>query len=157
MKILRIVDDKVQADPELCYRSGTLVVHSLGKIEQDCDGFHSQKYITPPGFFSTRIFWSFVKPKTRTVYIMRILKSPKNTALYLATAADAPTINFRGVNVVKIYNDIMKRVLEINKEFFSAGDQLSIYPMIRSKKNKNGFCLNGPQVRTMHSFVHLSD
>jgi hypothetical protein len=146
MKILRIVDDTVQTAPELCYRSGTLIVHSLGKIEQDRDGFHSKQYITPPGFSSTRIFWSFVKPRTRTVYVMRILRTPNNTAIFMATAADAPSSNFSGESAGKVFTEIMEKVSKANHMYFSHGDLTSVFPMVRSKKNKNGFCLNGPQV-----------
>ena len=146
MKILRVVDDKVKVDHTLCYRSGTLIVHSLGTIEHTRDGFHSKQYITPPGFSSSRIFWSFTKPKTRTVYIMRIVRSQNNAAAYMVTAADAPTITFQGDNVNKLFNDINKRVLTINRNYFSHGDLSSVYPMARSKQNKMAFCLNGAQV-----------
>ena len=149
MKILRVVDEKeAEVDPALCYRSGSLIVHSLGKIEHTRDGFHSKHYITPPGFSSTRIFWSFVKPKTRTVYIMRIVRSPQNSAFYIVTAADAPAETFQGDNVSKVYGAIMKRVMDRNKGSFSHGDLFSVFPMARSKNNRNAFCLNGPQVST---------
>ena len=47
MKIIRVVDDKVQVDHTVCYQSGTSIVHSLGTIEHTRDGFHSKQYITP--------------------------------------------------------------------------------------------------------------
>ena len=146
MKILRVADENIESDDNLCYRSGSLIVHSLGKIEEDCDGFHSKSYITPPGFASTRIFWSFVQPKTRTVYMMRIVRSPSNTAIYIVTAADAPTETFQSNSATKLYTDIMKRVWDLNKCYFSHGDLSSVFPMTRSKNNRNAFCLNGPQV-----------
>ncbi len=145
MKILKVVDDRYEADTSLCYRSGSLVVHSLGKIESDKDGFHSKEYILSAGFSSTRIFWSFVKPKTRTVYFMNIIRSPKNTAFFTVTAADAPSQVFKGDDVSKVYNDVMQRVKNMNKDFFSHGDLFSVYPMERSKNNRPAFCLNGPQ------------
>ena len=146
MKVLRVVDESLEPEDSLCYRSGTLIVHSLGKIEGDCDGFHSKSYITPPGFASTRIFWSFVKPKTRTVYMMRIVETQSKSVMYTVTAADAPTETFQSNSVAKVYNTIMKRVWELNKGYFSHEDLSSVFPMARSKKNKNAFCLNGPQV-----------
>jgi hypothetical protein len=146
MKTLRVGDDDSNVDSHLCLRSGSLVIHSLGTIDDDRDGFHSKRYITPLGFTSSRIFWSFTKPKTRTVYLMRIVQSKENVASFVATASDAPTVNFRSDDVNALYNDIIDRVLDVNKDFFSHGDLLSVFPMVRSKKNRHGFCLNGPQV-----------
>lgn len=145
MKILRVVDEKVEFEPDLCYRSGALVVHSLGEIQVDCDGFHCKEYITPPGFCSTRIFWSFVKPKTRTLYIMQILRSKDNTPLFQLRAADATSLNFQSSDINNLYKEVMAKVWEVNKDFFSHNDLFSAFPMMRSKNNKKGFCLNGPQ------------
>lgn len=39
----------------------------------------------------------------------------------------------------------MKRVWDLNKCYFSHGDLSSVFPMTRSKNNRNAFCLNGPQ------------
>lgn len=153
MKILRVEEDDTNIQSHLCYRSGSLVIHSLGKIDEDRDGFHSKSYITPSGFTSSRIFWSFSQPKTRTVYIMRIVQSKDNVANFIASAADAPTVIFEGGDVNTLYNDIVDRVLNVNKDFFSHGDLLSVFPMERSKKNKTGFCLNGPQVSSDMAFT----
>jgi hypothetical protein len=47
--------DLESSGEELCPRG--LVVHSLRKIEDKRDGFHSEDYITPPpGYFATRVF-----------------------------------------------------------------------------------------------------
>mmetsp|Transcript_12377 Transcript_12377/g.23194 ORF Transcript_12377/g.23194 Transcript_12377/m.23194 type:complete len:2389 (-) Transcript_12377:1254-8420(-) len=145
MKILRVGEDDPNVDSHLCYRSGSLIIHSLGKIDEDQDGFHSKSYITPSGFTSTRIFWSFTKPKTRTVYVMRIVQSKDNIANFIASAADAPTVHFKSHDVNTLYNDIIDKVCGVNKDFFSHGDLFSVFPMVRSKTNKHGFCLNGPQ------------
>jgi len=145
MKILRVAEEKAEVDPSHCIRSGTLVVHSLGQIEPERDGFHSQQYITPHGYSSTRIFWSFMEAKTRTVYFMRIIRSKKNTAFYTVTAADCPTQTFKGDDVCSVYDEIMERVRNVNKDYFSHGDHASVFPMVRSLKNRGAFCLNGPQ------------
>jgi histone-lysine N-methyltransferase SETD1 len=145
MKILRVVDEKVELEADLCYRSGALVVHSLGEIQVDCDGYHSNEYIMPPGFCSSRIFWSYVKPKTRTLYLMQILRSEDNKPLFQLRAADSPSENFHSFDISKLYKEVMTKVWEMNKGFFSHNDLFSVHPIVRSKKNKKGFCLNGPQ------------
>ncbi len=147
MKSLKIGgQNDTKAFVNQCLRLGSLVVHSVGKIQTDIDGFHNRYYIMPPGYTSTRIFWSFVKPKTRTLYFMKIERSSLNLPLFLLTAADAPSKTFQGDDVKKVYREVMEKVWEMNKEYFSHGDLFSVFPMQRSRKQgRNAFCLNGPQ------------
>jgi len=65
-------DVAVNADSDVCYRVGSLIIHSLGEIETNHDGFHSESYIYPPGYVATRIFWSTVFPRTRATYVLKI-------------------------------------------------------------------------------------
>ena len=71
----KVAVEKEPSDPSenlSCSRVGSLVVQSLGDIEQNVDGFHDEKYIMPKGYCATRIFWSGRIPKSRTVYICKI-------------------------------------------------------------------------------------
>ena len=148
MKTLRVSGDKefvLQPDSS-CYRVGTLVIHSLGKIEGDNDGFHSENYITPPGFSSSRIYWSYMHEKRRTVYFMRIERSPKNRARFCLIAADDFNSPIESEDIFEVYKELMKRVSRMYKKYYSDGDMYSIYPMRRKKSKKKHYCLNGPQV-----------
>ena len=151
MKTLRISGDKeVILHPDCsCYRVGTLVVHSLGKIEEDNDGFHSESYITPPGFSSSRIFWSYIHEKRRTVYFMRIERSPRKTARFCLIAADDFNSPIESEDISEVYNEFMKRVSKMYKKYFSDGDMYSVHPMRRKKSKKKHYCLNGPQVSNL--------
>ena len=126
-------------------RVGALVVHSLGVIEQERDGFHCENYITPPGYLASRIFWSTVNPKTRTVYLMSVEKSSAGKPVFTITPADNPFARIKASSCMQAYNILMQRVTEANKSHFSRGDPFSRLPTER-KSTKGAFGLNGHQV-----------
>jgi hypothetical protein len=134
------------AEADLCLRVGALVLHSLGTIEQHHDGFHSENYITPPGYVASRIFWSTVRPRVRTLYVLKIEQpSPKET-LYSILPGDNPSGKITGNSVSQVYSTLMDRVRKVNANYFSQGDLLSKLPMLRRTRRKS-FGLNGAQVR----------
>ena len=127
-----------------CSRVGSIVVHSLGEIDSKSDSFHSDNYIMPPGYMVTRIFWSFIAPRTRTVYMLKIERMVGDTAEFVIIPGDAPAQTIRGSSATSVYNTLMDKVLEINAEFFSFGDMHSKLPTVRRNRRK-AFGLNGPQ------------
>lgn len=150
MKTLIIAPEKSKSDPSdgvggnLCLRVGALVVHSMGAIEQERDGFHNADYITPPGYVATRIFWSTVHPRTRTVYVMTIEKSSGTKPTFTITPADNPSASIKTSSSAHAYNILMKRVDKANTSHFSQGDVFSKLPTQRLSR-KGIFGLNGPQ------------
>ncbi|KAL3664341.1 hypothetical protein V7S43_010665 [Phytophthora oleae] len=52
----------------MCYRVGSLTVHSLGHIFVGNGSFHTRTALYPLGFRSTRIFWSTRQLATRCLY-----------------------------------------------------------------------------------------
>mmetsp|Transcript_4693 Transcript_4693/g.10574 ORF Transcript_4693/g.10574 Transcript_4693/m.10574 type:complete len:1816 (+) Transcript_4693:173-5620(+) len=129
---------------DLCTRVGSLVVHSFGGIEQKKDGFHSENYITPPGYFATRIFWSTVNPRTRTLYIMQIGENDDGAAEYSIIPGDNASGKITGASVAEVYSSLLERVKKVNCAFVSHGDHFTKMPMAR-KYRKRTFGLNGPQ------------
>ena len=139
-------DNSEAAEGSLCARVGALVIHSLGEIEQERDGYHSEDYITPPGYMATRIFWSFVTPKTRTVYVLRIERSANGEKpVFTITPGDNPSAKIRSSSSVQSYNALIDRVRETNSSYFNHGDFFSKLPTSRHSRKKT-FGLNGPQV-----------
>jgi hypothetical protein len=161
-KPLQQEKESSETEGSLCSRVGSLVVHSLGEIEQDRDGFHSENYITPSGYIATRIYWSTVTPRTRTVYVLKIEKSSGGRASFTITPGDNPLSKIKGSSVTQAYNTLVARVKEVNEQHFSHGDLFSKLPTERRSRKKI-FGLNGPQVRlTRHSrlngvVLHASD
>ena len=119
MKILRVVGLKTSTVTDAgenvpCLRIGSLVVHSLGTIEQHFDGFHTRNHITPPGYTSTRIFWSFKKPLTRTLYLMKIDRSPRGHPVFSIRDAEDPNAVIRAKSAEAAYIILMRLVMKAN-------------------------------------------
>ena len=147
MKALLVAPEKkdpseVASDKDLCSRIGTLVVHSFGSIETDADGFHSENYITPPGYVSSRIFWSTRRPRARTAYILKVERSANGQAEYSIIPGDDPTAKIMGTSPGLAYASLLERVKKVNTDYFSHGDMFSKLPMIRRTRRKT-FGLNG--------------
>lgn len=129
-------------DLGLCYRLGGLVVHSLGMIEQDIDGFHSEKYITPPGYTATRIFWSYQVPKTRTVYVLKVDREGRK-AMFSIVAADDPSKVIRSRSMFDAHGSLMSRVRKQNP--MAKVNEWTELPRARGENSK-AYGLNAPQV-----------
>eukprot|EP00526_Cylindrotheca_closterium_P003276 CAMPEP_0113651638 /NCGR_PEP_ID=MMETSP0017_2-20120614/27536_1 /TAXON_ID=2856 /ORGANISM="Cylindrotheca closterium" /LENGTH=1571 /DNA_ID=CAMNT_0000564345 /DNA_START=1 /DNA_END=4716 /DNA_ORIENTATION=- /assembly_acc=CAM_ASM_000147 len=138
------VDASELTDSDICLRVGALTVHSLGTVEQDADGFHSVDYITPPGYLATRIFWSTAHPKTRTIYVLAIEKSPNSKPIFSITPGDNPASSITASTSEEAYRMLMKLVDKANGSHFSNGDPFSRLPTKRGSR-KGTFGLNGPQ------------
>ena len=131
-------------DLSLCYRLGGLVVHSLGSIEQDVDGFHSEKYIMPPGYTATRIYWSYQAPRIRTVYVLKIDREGAK-AMFSIVAADDPSTAIRSRNMSDAYDILMSRIRKQNP--MAKLNEWTELPRARGENNK-AYALNAPQVRS---------
>mmetsp|Transcript_19405 Transcript_19405/g.48327 ORF Transcript_19405/g.48327 Transcript_19405/m.48327 type:complete len:1968 (+) Transcript_19405:387-6290(+) len=136
--------DKDADDASSCPRYGALLVHTLGEIEQSCDGFHTEDYIMPVGYTATRIFWSTVKAKERTVYVLKIEKLASGNPLFSITPGDDPMNKIKASSARKAYDILMDRVLDANTSEFSHGD---LYSKLATERmsSKKFFGLNGPQ------------
>jgi len=145
-------DSNEFADVDICHRVGSLVVHSIGTIDSKCDGFHTEDYITPPGYVATRIFWSSIRPHSRTVYVLKIKRSDDDKAQFSIMPGDGPSEEIAGSSAQKVYDNLMDRVRGINSEIFSQGDLFSKLPMYRRTRRK-AFGLNGPQVRVSDTLL----
>lgn len=133
-----------ESEGNLSLRVGALVVHTLGEIEQDQDGFHSEDYIMPPGYIATRIFWSAIRPRTRTVYVLKIEKSSSGKPIFSITPADNPTGKMKSSSFSHIYTQLVEKVKEVNDAYYSHGDLQSKLPTERLSRKKT-YGLNGPQ------------
>jgi hypothetical protein len=139
------------ADTDLCFRVGALIVHSLGQIASDSAGFHSEEYITPPGFVASRIFWSTVSPKRRTVYVVKIERSGSGGPLFTILAGDNRSLKISSTSATEAYNVLMGLVCEVNSGYFNVrGELTSKLPVVRRSRRK-AHGLNGPQVSSLQT------
>ena len=154
MKTLMVAPEKLKSTSErdspdvtesdLCIRIGSLVVHAFGSIESTVDGFHSENYIMPNGFVSSRIFWSSKHPKRRTTYILKIDRGLDGQPEYTIVPGDDPTGKITNSSASMVYTTLMERVRRVNAKYFSQGDMFSKLPVVRRSRRKT-YGLNGPQ------------
>jgi F/Y-rich N-terminus/PHD-like zinc-binding domain/PHD-finger len=149
MKTLMVVAEKSDQGEsivhDLCSRLGSLVIHSLGATETRLDGFHNEKYITPPGYVASRIFWSMTRPRSRTVYIMRILKTAGGMPLFTITPCEDSQMDLSASTIPEVYAQLVEKVKFVNSPYFSQGNLMSKLPMARKSRRKT-YGLNGHQV-----------
>jgi hypothetical protein len=143
-----------RVDRELCFRIGSLIVHSLGRIDSSCDGYHSESYISPPGYVASRIFWSTLHPKKRTVYLLKVERSISGPA-FTILPGDDPLSKVIAPSVSQAYDVLLERVRKVNGESFSLGNLLSKLPAVRRTRRKT-FGLNGPQVSELSLFCFIN-
>ncbi|KAJ1556714.1 transforming growth factor beta regulator 1, partial [Cladochytrium tenue] len=65
------VDDLGQ--PQLPFLVGVITVHSLGTVVHDRPAYHSERYIYPVGFRSSRAFLSMRDPNANANYICTVV------------------------------------------------------------------------------------
>ena len=150
MRKLVIVSGMRKHDPNsegnLCSRYGSLVVHTLGKIECNHDGFHDANYVTPVGYTATRIFWSCQTMKKRTLYVLKVDSSPLGKPIISITPADNANTSFQGQCMNDVFSLFINEVRNVNKKAFNNGDMFSYLPVRRELKAETSFNLNAAQV-----------
>ncbi|XP_065844288.1 transforming growth factor beta regulator 1-like isoform X2 [Oscarella lobularis] len=95
--------------PVMPINLGGLTIHSLGRIVADRPGFHSERYIWPVGFVSTRTFFSMYQPGAKCVYRCRILDG-KNSPLFEMQAADSPDRPIIAASATACHTTVLKQV-----------------------------------------------
>jgi chromodomain-helicase-DNA-binding protein 7 len=88
----------------------------LGKILPYRDGFHTERYIYPAGFKSSRLFASVKHPDDRIMWISEIADIGKKKPLFKVYSLDQPNICFSGDTPSKPWVDILKAVSAAKKE-----------------------------------------
>lgn len=149
-----ITNDAEAGEWDICLRVGALTVHSLGKIDLDSDNFHSENYITPPGYVATRIFWSIKDPRSRTLYVLKVFKLPDGRAEFAIIPGDDPASAIHANSLQLAYGQLIDRMRKATFSYFSQGDLKSRLPMTRRSRKKT-FGLNGPQVFIRQNRSHL--
>ena len=93
--------------------TSTSWICDLGKIVTDRTGFHTERYIYPAGFKSSRLYASTLDPNKRTRYTSEILDIGDQMPLFRVTMDERPDIFYEGNSPTSPWNLILKRVLEL--------------------------------------------
>jgi hypothetical protein len=107
---------KLLSQTEFPFKAAGATIASLGKIVtgRRSTMFHSQKYLWPVGFHSTRTYGSCIDPTVKTEYVSEILDAGESGALFRVTAADngqrfeGNTPSAAWVQVVRAWNEAKK-------------------------------------------------
>ena len=96
-------------------------------------------------YIATRIFWSFKRSLTRTLYILRVDRSSKGNPIFSIRDTKEPNAVIRGKSLDEAYNILMELVMKANSSVFSSpSNPISVKPVKRQKNDTFG--LNAPQV-----------
>lgn len=103
-----------------CIRVGSLILQNLGQLlphQIEGEHFHSQKYIYPVFYCSTRIFWSMRRPGQRSLYRCEI-KEQDGRPLFQVTVIDKdlPDVVLKNFNCTELWREIAAKVQQLRKE-----------------------------------------
>jgi superfamily II DNA or RNA helicase len=96
--------------------TSTAYISDLGRIVTDRTGFHTERYIYPAGFRSSRLYASTIDPTKRTRYTCEILDVGDQMPLFRVTMDENPNCTYEGNSPTSPWNLIMKEVLERRTE-----------------------------------------
>jgi hypothetical protein len=93
----------------------TASVISLGHVVHDRSSFHTDKYLWPVGFVSTRLFASMIVPGKRVRYRC-LITDGGDAPLFSIEAEDDPGNAVTGKTATAVWTIVLKRVQEVKKE-----------------------------------------
>ena len=96
--------------------TSTSWIASFGKIVTDRPGFHTDRYIYPAGFKSSRLYTSTLDVSTRCRYTCEILDVGEPVPLFRVSMDDHPEVYYEGSSPTTPWNLILKKIMELRTE-----------------------------------------
>ncbi|CDS42222.1 histone lysine N methyltransferase MLL3 [Echinococcus multilocularis] len=101
-------------------RIGSLILNSVGQLlprQIESRHFHTQKYIYPVHYSSTRIYWSMRRPGQRALYHCKI-KEQEGRPLFQVTAVDKglPDVVLQNVSCNDLWKGIATKIQQLRRE-----------------------------------------
>ncbi|EAY14498.1 F/Y-rich N-terminus family protein [Trichomonas vaginalis G3] len=96
--------------------TSTAWIISLGHIVTDRTGFHTDRYIYPAGFKSTRLYASTLDPTHRVRYNCEIIDNGEAIPLFRVSMEDNPEVKYEGNSPTSPWTLILKRILELRTQ-----------------------------------------
>jgi len=96
--------------------TSTAWVCSLGHIVTDRSGFHTERYIYPAGFKSSRLYASTLDPTHRVRYNCEIIDVGESIPLFRVSMEERPDVKYEGNSPTSPWTLILKRILEMRTE-----------------------------------------
>jgi chromodomain-helicase-DNA-binding protein 7 len=88
-------------------------VMDLGHIVTDRPAFHTEQFIFPAGFKSSRTYFSVLNASKKVRYTSEILDTGDEAPLFRVTMEDRPEISFEGPNPTLPWTYLIRRILEL--------------------------------------------
>ncbi|ORX62808.1 hypothetical protein DM01DRAFT_1314427 [Hesseltinella vesiculosa] len=119
---------------------GALDVVSLGVVQPDIKGYHSERYLFPVGYEVKRKFMSMVDADAHTTYTCKIEEGAKGPQFSLC-AEDAPDNVIVGKSATNVWTTVIKGVNEIRhkrtRNAISGPEYFGLsHPVVRSLLEK---------------------
>ncbi|XP_046388061.1 transforming growth factor beta regulator 1 [Ischnura elegans] len=87
-KIVQPIPLDITGRPVFPIVLGGLTVHSLGEVVSDRSGYHTEEFIYPVGFCSTRVYGSLKDPERKCVYTCKILDGGSSPRFEIVADSD---------------------------------------------------------------------
>lgn len=72
-QLIQTISVDKNGEPIYPLQIGALTIHNLGKIVYDRPGYHTENWIYPIGFVSTRIYGHIKEPERKCIYTCKII------------------------------------------------------------------------------------
>lgn len=117
VQVARVIQDETRA---YRIRVGSVVLHSVGQLlphQIQNNHFHTQKYIYPVHFCTSRLYWSMRRPGQRALYRCEILEHD-GAPLFQVASADKgyPDLVRQNRDCTKLWRGILETIKELRRE-----------------------------------------
>jgi chromodomain-helicase-DNA-binding protein 7 len=119
----------------------TLVVHTLGNVVWDREGFHTDRYLYAPGYMSERLYFLMSNPTTKGWWRSTIVDMGDDNPLFRVIEVQHPEICFEGSTpsrpwalVMRAMNDLRPEVRKLavsGPDFFGLSNPIVLRYMAR--------------------------
>ncbi|KAL0481359.1 hypothetical protein AKO1_012723 [Acrasis kona] len=92
----------------------SLTIHQLGQVVYDRPNYHTDKYIWPIGFKSTRLYSSVKDPNEKCLYTCEIMDGGESPVFVLTAQDDHESI--KGSSATAVWTVVVKRINEMKSE-----------------------------------------
>jgi hypothetical protein len=101
------LDDEGQV--QFPFKLKGIIFHTLGAIARG-EGYHTDKYIYPVGFTSSRVFTDYTNPDQKCRYVSRILDGGDKCPLFEVTCENDAANPFTATSPSTVWANVLKRV-----------------------------------------------
>ena len=111
--------------PQLPLRLGVITIHDLGRIVADRPGWHTERYIWPLGFRSTRRYASMKHMGSKTLYTCEICDGGDVPEFRIHPEDDPETV-FTGPSATSVWTAVVRNLTRIKTELLGDAERKTV-------------------------------